>query len=67
MTRTDALAGAPLEGGITRELLMSGVLRAQIAQLMPDVRLTTDEERAASLRAILDRRPEHGDGVWVFA
>ena len=67
MTRTDAPAGAPLEGGITRELLMSGVLRAQIAQLMPDVRLTTDEERAASLRAILDRRPEHGDGVWVFA
>jgi cation transport protein ChaC len=56
-----------LEGGITRELLMSGVLREQLAKMMPDMRLTTEAERAESLRAILDRRPEHGDGIWVFA
>ncbi len=55
------------DGGITRDLLMSGVLREQIAKAMPHMRLTTDAERAASLRAILDARPEHGDGVWVFA
>ena len=55
------------DGALTRELLMSGQLRELIARTMPDVRLTTDEERAASLRAMLDARPEHGDGVWVFA
>ncbi len=57
----------PVEGGITRELLMQGVLRAQLARAMPEMRLTTDAERAASLRAMLDARPEHGDGLWVFA
>jgi len=55
------------DGALTRELLMSGQLRELIARAMPDVRLTTDEERAESLRAMLDARPEHGDGVWVFA
>src|SRR5206468_12354188 len=55
------------DGALTRELLMSGQLRELIARTMPDVRLTTDEERAESLRAMLDARPEHGDGVWVFA
>jgi cation transport protein ChaC len=55
------------EGALTRELLMSGTLRAQLAAAMPDMRLTTDEERAASLAAILAGRPEHGDGLWVFA
>lgn len=55
------------EGALTREFLMSGELSRLIARTMPDVRVTTDEERAASLRAILAARPEHGDGVWVFA
>lgn len=57
----------PVEGGITRELLMQGVLRQQLARAMPELRLTTDAERAASLRSMLDARTEHGDGLWVFA
>ena len=62
------MSDAPLaDGGLTREMLMSGTLREQLARMMPDVRLTTDEERAASLAAILAARPEHGDGIWVFA
>ncbi len=57
----------PGEAGLTREMLLDGTLRANLAKMMPDVRLTTDAERAASLRAILDARPDHGNGVWVFA
>ena len=68
MSGTTAPDGMPaLDGGITRELLMSGVLREQLAKAMPDMRLTTEAERQASLCAMLDARPEHGDGVWVFA
>ncbi len=55
------------EGALTREFLMSGELPRLIARTMPDVRVTTDAERAASLRAMLDARPERGSGVWVFA
>ena len=55
------------EGGLTRDALLNGTLRAMIAQARPDIRLTTDAERAASLAAILAARPEHGDGLWVFA
>ena len=55
------------EGALTRAFLLSGGLPKLIAESMPEVRLTTDAERAASLRAMLDNRPEHGDGVWVFA
>ncbi len=57
----------PGEAGLTREMLLDGTLRANLAKMMPDVRLTTDAERAASLRAILDARPDRGNGVWVFA
>ncbi|MCW3477630.1 gamma-glutamylcyclotransferase [Limobrevibacterium gyesilva] len=53
--------------GLTRDLLLAGHLPAMIAQANPDMRLTTDAERTASLRAILQARPEHGDGLWVFA
>ena len=57
----------PVEGGITRDLLMSGALRAQLAQAMPDLRLTSEAERHASLQAMLAARPERGCGLWVFA
>ncbi len=57
----------PVDGGITRELLMSGALREQLAKAMPEMRLTSEAERSASLRAMLDARPEYGDGLWVFA
>jgi len=52
---------------LTREFLQRGDLPALIARLMPDVRVLTDAERAASLHAMLAARPEHGDGVWLFA
>ncbi|MCX7381009.1 MAG: gamma-glutamylcyclotransferase [Alphaproteobacteria bacterium] len=57
----------PGEAGLTREMLLDGTLRANLAKMMPDVRLTTDAERAASIAGILAARPDHGDGVWVFA
>jgi cation transport protein ChaC len=52
---------------LTRELLLRGDLPALIAKFLPDMRLLSDAERAASLHAILAARPEHGDGVWLFA
>ena len=56
----------PVGDGLTRELILSGVLPDLIRAVDPTVRVSTDAERAASLRAMLDRRPEHGQGVWVF-
>jgi cation transport protein ChaC len=52
---------------LTRELLLRGDLAALIAKTHPDMPLLTAEQRAASLRGILDARPERGGGVWVFA
>ena len=52
---------------LTREWLLKGELPALLAKLLPGVRVLTDEERRASLDAILAARPEHGDGVWLFA
>jgi cation transport protein ChaC len=63
----DPAAGMSEEGMLTRELLLGGGLPAMLARLVPDIRLTSDAERAASLQAMLDGRPEHGDGLWVFA
>ena len=53
--------------GLTRELLLRGELPALLAKLLPDVRVLSDDERKASLDAILAARPEKGDGVWLFA
>jgi glutathione-specific gamma-glutamylcyclotransferase len=52
---------------LTREFLLSGELPVLIAKLLPGVRVLSDAERAASLHATLAARPEHGDGVWMFA
>ena len=54
-------------GPLTRELLLAGNLGEIVARSNPGVRILSDAERAASLRAILDARPEHGTGLWVFA
>lgn len=53
--------------GLTRDYLLGGGLADHIRRTNPDVRLHTDEERAASLAAVLAERPEHRDGIWVFA
>jgi len=69
MTDTPSRPAAPLEKpfALTREYLQSGGLSESIRRTNPDVRLLTDDERRASLDAILAERPEHGDGLWVFA
>lgn len=49
---------------LTRELIEAGGVHAIVARDAPGLRLLTDAERAASLRATLDARPP-GD-VWLF-
>ncbi|HEX3350950.1 MAG TPA: gamma-glutamylcyclotransferase [Acetobacteraceae bacterium] len=51
---------------MTREGLLDGSLRRMLARALPDVQLLSDEERAASLAAILDARPERAGGAWLF-
>lgn len=58
---------AKVEIRLTREFLLSGVLPGLMAQLNPGIKVLSDAERAASLGAMLDVRPEQGQGVWVFA
>ncbi|MFG1181679.1 gamma-glutamylcyclotransferase [Xanthobacter versatilis] len=50
---------------LTRELIESGGIDAIAARDAPALRVLTDAERAASLRATLDARPD-GD-AWLFA
>ena len=52
---------------ITREALRDDAMRRMVAASAPDMRLLTDEERAASLAAMLAQRPDEGGGVWLFA
>ena len=59
--------GPPAKPILTRELLLSGELEANIRALYPEMHVLCAEERAASLRATLSERPEHGRGLWVFA
>jgi len=50
---------------LTRELIESGGIDAIAARDAPALRVLSDEERAASLRATLDARPD-GE-AWLFA
>ncbi len=52
---------------ITREALRDDAMRRMVAATAPDMRLLTDEERAASMDATLGLRPDAGEGVWLFA
>jgi cation transport protein ChaC len=52
---------------LTRDLLMQGGLGERLLASNPEMRLLTEQERAANLAAILAQRSEHGSGVWVFA
>lgn len=53
---------------LNREFLLSGRLAEEIRKWSPEVRVLSDEERNASLHALLDERPDPpGQGVWVFA
>jgi len=52
---------------LTREMLLDGGLARLIAHLTPEVPVLSDAERHASMLAALAGRPEHGDGIWLFA
>jgi len=52
---------------ITRAALQDDALSRMMAASAPHLRLLTDAERAASLAATLARRPDTGQGVWLFA
>ncbi len=52
---------------LTREMLADGAIQRMVAASSPGLRLMTDEERAASLAAVMARRPDHGGGAWLFA
>lgn len=53
---------------LTREYLLSGQLSEEIRKWSPEMRVLSDEERRASLHALLAERPDPaGQGVWVFA
>jgi len=53
---------------LNREFLLSGRLAEEIRKWSPEVRVLPDEERNASLHALLAERPDRvTDGVWVFA
>ena len=52
---------------ITRDMLREGGIEALIGDSIPGLRVLTAAERAASLAALLARRPSRGEGAWVFA
>jgi cation transport protein ChaC len=52
---------------LTRDMLRAGGIERMIADSVPQLRMLTDEERAASLAAVLTQRREPGRGAWVFA
>ena len=52
---------------LTREMLLGNGLAELIARVTPDVAVLTDAERRESLQATLAERPEHGNGIWLFA
>src|SRR3954451_15415737 len=52
---------------LTRDMLRAGGIERMIADSVPQLRMLTDEERAASLAATLKHRPGPRHGVWVFA
>jgi cation transport protein ChaC len=52
---------------LTREWLLSGELETTLRAMHPDMHVLTAAERAESLDAVMAQRPEHGQGLWVFA
>lgn len=52
---------------ITREAILDGSIRAAMAAGEPGLRLPSDEEHRAAIRAMLAARPDGGGDVWLFA
>ena len=62
MSESRAMASVKL----TRDTILDGSLHASVRSMLgPDVRLMTDAERVAQVRAMLERAPRPGR-VWVF-
>ena len=57
----------PPRHALTRDFLLDAGFSDMIRRALPDAVLLTDEQRAASINAILAARPEPGPGLWVFA
>jgi cation transport protein ChaC len=51
---------------LTRESILGDHIRALVQAVDPSLRLSTPEERRASIAELLATRPDYGD-VWVFA
>jgi glutathione-specific gamma-glutamylcyclotransferase len=51
---------------LTREALLDGSIRTLVQLADPTTRIPTPEEHHASIKALLDHRPDSGD-VWLFA
>ena len=60
-------AADPPRHALTRAFLLGAGFADMIRRALPVAHILTDAERAASMRATLDARPEQGDGLWVFA
>ncbi len=52
---------------LTRDFLLDARFADMIRAAMSEAVILSDAERAASVRAMLDSRPEHGDGLWPFS
>lgn len=52
---------------LTREAILDGSIRDRIRAAEPSLRLVTDEELHATVRGLLENRPDGGGDVWLFA
>jgi len=57
----------PARQHLTREFLLDAGFEEMIRRALPHALILGDDERKASLRAILEARAEHGDGLWLFS
>jgi cation transport protein ChaC len=62
----NSCGSGPAGLGMTRERILDGTLRRMLQRASPGMTLLTDAERAASLAAILDGRPDRDHGAWLF-
>jgi cation transport protein ChaC len=56
-----------IESAISREFLARGGLEEMLARTVPELRIWTEAERAASIAAVMAANPAPGEGVWLFA
>jgi glutathione-specific gamma-glutamylcyclotransferase len=52
---------------LTRESISDGTMRRWLASADPSLKISTDEEHAASIAKMLAERPDGAGDVWIFA